>query len=70
MKKVYQFDRHLSHRQSLKLSSGFEIVIKRRQANHLSCHLSGVWRFAPNEVEGPAVLAGATNPFRLGVSTP
>lgn len=34
MKKVYQFDRRLSHRQSLMLSSGFEMVIKR--ANHLT----------------------------------
>jgi hypothetical protein len=35
MKKVYQFDQRLSHRQSLKLSSGFEIVIKRRQGESL-----------------------------------
>jgi hypothetical protein len=44
MKKVYQFDRPLSHRQSLMLSSGFEIVIKLRQANHLSCPEFGVLR--------------------------
>lgn len=54
MKKVYQFDRRLRHRQALMLSSGFEIVLKLRQANHLSCHLEHV--FGPRNFEIVRVL--------------